>query len=172
STDAGLWSYTTHSWPYRMHRRTRFAPMRPRPIIASCMSLPVGRTNRDVRPGECGGPDDAREVPELGDPQLAAGIDAVAEPVGMFHDAAADHDEIGPQHIVQVREIAIESSRPPLPREVPRDTRGIGYPLVGNVAIDHDVSELRIGNEHAVVDQRRPHAGADGHRHHEPAVPA
>src|SRR3954447_16569480 len=37
-TASGFWSYTTHSWPSRVSRRTRFAPMRPSPIIPSCIS--------------------------------------------------------------------------------------------------------------------------------------
>src|SRR6185437_878732 len=37
ATAAADMSKTTHSWPPRMSRRTMFAPMRPRPIIPSCM---------------------------------------------------------------------------------------------------------------------------------------
>jgi hypothetical protein len=36
-TVSALRSHTTHSWPARMRRRTMFAPMRPRPIIPSCI---------------------------------------------------------------------------------------------------------------------------------------
>src|SRR5262249_46485867 len=32
-------SYTTHSWPPRINRRTMLAPIRPRPIIPNCTSL-------------------------------------------------------------------------------------------------------------------------------------
>ena len=42
------------------------------------------------------GADDAREVAELGHAHLAVGVDAIEELVGVLHDAAADHDEIGP----------------------------------------------------------------------------
>src|SRR5262249_42453648 len=35
-------SYTTHSWPAFMRRRTMLAPMRPSPIIPSCMACPPG----------------------------------------------------------------------------------------------------------------------------------
>src|SRR5438874_6096083 len=35
-TLSGLRSYTTHSWPPFIKRRTMLAPMRPRPIIPSC----------------------------------------------------------------------------------------------------------------------------------------
>ena len=38
-TLGSLRSYTTHSWPSRMRRRTRPLPMRPSPIIPSCMRL-------------------------------------------------------------------------------------------------------------------------------------
>src|SRR5215211_831722 len=37
STAARLWSWTTHWWPARCSRRTRLAPIRPRPIMPSCM---------------------------------------------------------------------------------------------------------------------------------------
>ena len=33
------WSYTTHSCPPATTRRTMFAPIRPRPIIPSCILL-------------------------------------------------------------------------------------------------------------------------------------
>src|SRR5919198_492119 len=36
-TESGLTSYTTHSCPPRIRRRTRLAPIRPRPIIPSCI---------------------------------------------------------------------------------------------------------------------------------------
>src|SRR5215211_3736486 len=36
-TFGSLWSYTTHSWPSFMRRRTSPLPMRPSPIIPSCM---------------------------------------------------------------------------------------------------------------------------------------
>src|SRR5664280_1456448 len=35
--EASLTSYTTHSWPSPISRRTMLAPIRPRPIIPSCM---------------------------------------------------------------------------------------------------------------------------------------
>ena len=38
ATASGLTSKTTHSCPSRISRRTRFAPIRPRPTIPSCMS--------------------------------------------------------------------------------------------------------------------------------------
>jgi len=34
-----LTSYTTHEWPSLVKRRTRLAPIRPRPIIPSCIRL-------------------------------------------------------------------------------------------------------------------------------------
>src|ERR1700704_4587619 len=42
-TWAGVWSKTTHSWPWRMSRRTRFAPMRPSPIMPSCIGASLPR---------------------------------------------------------------------------------------------------------------------------------
>ena len=39
STAFGDMSKTTHSWPSFMRRRTMLAPMRPRPIIPSCMMI-------------------------------------------------------------------------------------------------------------------------------------
>src|SRR3954452_4715486 len=38
-TFGSLWSYTTHSWPSCMRRRTSPLPMRPSPIIPSCIWL-------------------------------------------------------------------------------------------------------------------------------------
>ena len=40
-TDSGWTSYTTHWCPPRIRRRTMLAPIRPRPIIPSCMSDPL-----------------------------------------------------------------------------------------------------------------------------------
>ena len=37
ATASGLTSNTTQSWPARVKRRTMLAPIRPRPIIPSCM---------------------------------------------------------------------------------------------------------------------------------------
>ncbi len=37
ATASGLTSKTTHSWPSRIRRRTKFAPIRPRPTMPSCM---------------------------------------------------------------------------------------------------------------------------------------
>src|SRR5215216_4674443 len=42
STAARLWSWTTHWWPARCSRRTRLAPIRPRPIMPSCMRCSFG----------------------------------------------------------------------------------------------------------------------------------
>ena len=39
ATACGDMSKTTHSWPPLIRRRTMFAPIRPRPIIPSCMSV-------------------------------------------------------------------------------------------------------------------------------------
>jgi hypothetical protein len=44
-TAGSLWSYTTHSWPSFMRRRTSPLPMRPSPIIPSCIWL----SSRSVR---------------------------------------------------------------------------------------------------------------------------
>src|SRR6266508_552168 len=40
-TFGSLWSYTTQSWPSFMRRRTRPLPMRPSPIIPSCIAAPL-----------------------------------------------------------------------------------------------------------------------------------
>ena len=37
ATASGFTSYTTHSCPSRINRRTMLAPIRPRPIIPSCI---------------------------------------------------------------------------------------------------------------------------------------
>ena len=47
ATAAGSTSYTTHSWPSSSGRVTRLAPMRPRPIMPSCM-LSFRRSHRWV----------------------------------------------------------------------------------------------------------------------------
>ena len=39
ATASALASNTTHSWPCCISRRTMLAPIRPRPIIPSCMAL-------------------------------------------------------------------------------------------------------------------------------------
>ncbi len=36
---SALRSYTTHVWPFFIRRRTMLAPMRPRPIIPSCIAV-------------------------------------------------------------------------------------------------------------------------------------
>ena len=46
-TVSALWSYTTHSCPPRINRRTMFAPIRPRPTIPSC--IPPPRTSRLIQ---------------------------------------------------------------------------------------------------------------------------
>src|ERR1700730_12695148 len=47
-TWAGVWSKTTHSWPLRMSRRTRLAPMRPSPIMPSCNGASLPRFPADL----------------------------------------------------------------------------------------------------------------------------
>src|SRR5262245_31372254 len=42
ATASGLTSKTTHSCPSRIRRRTMFAPMRPSPIIPSCIRVSLG----------------------------------------------------------------------------------------------------------------------------------
>src|SRR5206468_12440699 len=132
-------------------RRTRFAPMRPSPIIPSCTSPPVGRDRRHVLARSNGGADYSREVPELGDHHFATGVDAIEEPVGMLDDSTADHDELGPQDVVELAEIAIEAARPTLPREVERGARRVGHPRVRQVAVHEYMTELGVGYEYAVV---------------------
>src|SRR5438105_3768369 len=172
STAAVSWSYTTHSWPACTQRRTRFAPMRPSPIIPSCMSPPVGRDRRRVLAGGNRGADDSRQVPELGDDHFATGVDAIEEPVGVLDDSTADHDELGPQDVVELAEIAIEPAGPTLPREVERGARRVGHPRVRQVAVHEDVPELGVGHEHAVVEHGGADPGSDGdHNHHPAATP-
>ena len=48
-TASALRSYTTHVWPSFMSRRTMLAPMRPRPIIPSCIAVSF---SRNLGPGE------------------------------------------------------------------------------------------------------------------------
>ena len=43
-------SNTVQAWPPFNRRRTMFAPMRPRPIIPSCMSLSSSLAGRFTRP--------------------------------------------------------------------------------------------------------------------------
>ena len=43
-------SQTTHSWPAFMRRRTMFAPIRPRPIIPSCMVPPEKSRGLSITP--------------------------------------------------------------------------------------------------------------------------
>src|SRR5258706_3643943 len=81
STAAVLWSYATHSWPAYVHRRTRFAPMRPNPIIPSCMSTPVGDVlTGDGRARRERGAHDARESAQLGSVHIAPRGDALHRP--------------------------------------------------------------------------------------------
>ena len=40
-TTAGFLSYATQWWPSRISRLTRFAPIRPSPIMPSCIGLSV-----------------------------------------------------------------------------------------------------------------------------------
>src|SRR6478736_6734078 len=87
------------------------APMRPRPTIPSCTSrLLVARAER--------GADDAGEIAELRDTHFAPGVDRVEELVAVLHDAASDHDQLGPQHRVEMTEVRIETLGPLAPREV------------------------------------------------------
>src|SRR5579875_1755631 len=48
-TASALMSYTTQWCPSRMSRRTRFAPIRPSPIIPSCIGLSVGMEGEPPR---------------------------------------------------------------------------------------------------------------------------
>src|SRR6476659_2516364 len=49
ATASGLTSKTTHSWPSRMSRRTRFAPIRPSPTMPSCIVVLLS-VSRSVGP--------------------------------------------------------------------------------------------------------------------------
>ena len=49
ATAAGSGSHTTHSCPSRISRRTMFAPIRPRPIIPSCIVTPPSRSRDAAR---------------------------------------------------------------------------------------------------------------------------
>ena len=75
---------------------------------------------------------------------LAAGIELVDELVGVLHDAAADHDQLGPEHRVQLGEVRVEPLGPLLPREVLRVARRVGGPRVGDLAVHLEVAELGV----------------------------
>ena len=107
----------------------------------------------------CGerGADDAGEVAELRDSDLAARIELVDEQIGFLHDAAADHDQLGPEHRVQLGEVGVEPLGPLFPREVLLFALGVGGPGVGDLAVHLEVTELGVRDEHAVVEER----GAD-----------
>ena len=115
------------------------------------------------------GADDAGEIAELGDAHLAAGVELVDELLGVLHDAAADHDQLRPQHRVQLREVRVEPLGPLLPREMLLGALRVGGPRVGDLAVHLEVAELGVGDEHAVVQQRGADAGADGHEQHDAA---
>src|SRR5512133_2963892 len=72
-TFGGLWSNTTHSWPSFMRRRTSPFPMRPSPIIPSCIWFPPWLVRRAHPIGRRG---DASEqvVPRLHEGGGALGL--------------------------------------------------------------------------------------------------
>ena len=91
--------------------------------------------------------------------------------VGVLDDAAADHDQLGPEHPVQVREVRVEPFGPLAPRQLLGGPGRVGHPRVGHLAAHLDVSELRVGDEHTVVQERGADARADGYHEHD-AAPA
>src|SRR5918994_2125738 len=59
-TFGSLWAYTTHSWPSFIRRRTSPVPMRPSPIIPSCIAAPLSVSiSRCVHRGTICPPGDA-----------------------------------------------------------------------------------------------------------------
>src|SRR5262245_52118898 len=69
ATASGLTSKTTHSWSSRIRRRTMFAPIRPRPMIPSCISVPPFAVS--IAPDQRVGGRVVREVGLLGRLELA-----------------------------------------------------------------------------------------------------
>src|SRR5262245_50714860 len=123
--------------------------MRPRPTIPSCMSTPVGRDRASDVTCDDGGSDDSGEVSERGHADLAVDVDAVEELVGELDDAAADDDQLRPDDVLQVLEIALEAVRPVLPGQVLLRARRVRYPRVGNVLLDVHMAQLGVRHQRA-----------------------
>ena len=89
-----------------------------------------------------------------------------------FTIAATDHDELRPEHGVELRQVLVEPLGPLLPRELLRRACRVGDPGVGELAFDLEVPELGVGDEHAVVEQRGADTGPDGHEEHHASAAA
>src|SRR5262249_25748541 len=111
------------------------------------------------------GANDASKVPELRDTHLATGIKAIDEPGGVLHDPSTDDEELGPDQIVQGREITIEAPAPTFPAQALLDARRVRYPSVADVPSQRDVPELGVRDEHAILQERSPDTSAHGDEH-------
>src|SRR5262245_38295745 len=133
ATASGLTSKTTHSCPSRIRRRTMFAPIRPSPIIPSCIAVSLGE-----------GPLD--RLAELREPagDVGAEVDTKGAPA-----ALGEHGEVA------ARLGGLDDAE----REVPAGNREVGCVVSGDLQEDAAVRAALVGLAGRVEEAR---AEADG----------
>src|SRR5690606_39949226 len=121
----------------------------------------------EIGESECGcrhgGTHDPRLVPQLGRNHLTVGGEAVGEVVEPTAHAAADDDQVGRKHPLQVVEVLVDPGRPLLPRQsFPVPGAGGGPVLYRLVTMEVEVAQLAVGHEDTVGEYRTADTRSEG----------
>src|SRR5215207_6656956 len=81
--------------------------------------------------------------------------------LGLLADTAPDHDQVGPEEVLDPVEVLVEAPGVLLPAQVVALAGGVGRPVFGVLATDLDVSELGVRHEPASYEERGPDAGPE-----------
>src|SRR5215831_12163831 len=197
STAFGKASNTTQSWPPLMSRRTMFAPMRPRPIIPSCIARLLVRQLRAVerrfpsnvrcgtsqsgapspspRPASCRTRAPRRAAPARALPQSEPALECV----GVVALAAAGWEHLQLLHVAAAEHHLgrlerggeplddVEHRAPPLLLPEPLEAAAADVILKGPLAVREMPQFERFDD--AVDDERRAEASAEPEEEHLPA---
>src|SRR5665648_310803 len=90
------------------------------------------------------------------------------ELLGFSGHAAADDDQVRPEQVLDVGVVPLKTLGPLLPGQVLVVFDARGRALLSVAAVDLEMPELGVGDQHAVVEQRRSDAGSQSAHQNEP----
>src|SRR6478735_2147058 len=112
--------------------------------------------------GQPGGTDDAGGVEQLGREDVALQVEQVQELVGVLAHPAAHHDQVWQEQCLHCRVVALQLLGPVLVGPALLVLHAGRCSGLGIVAVEFDMAELGVRDEHASIDDRAADPGAEG----------
>ncbi len=143
---------------YRARQRDRF-------MTFTCREpRPAGDSGGDQR-----GSDDAGVVRHLGGDDLGGDVEVRDPSLRLLARPTAEDEQVGREQRLDVAQVVLHANGPFVPLEVVALAGARGGLRLGVEAVELQVTELGVGDEHAVDEQSGADPGAEGQHHHDTA---